>query len=209
MKNTPIAVALSVLLLATACKKDEATTHPQTYQLVTDSSTARWKGFQRTGYFNEGSLRVEGKDIRVENGMVTGGTFQMPLSSLVNFNLPLDSLKHLLIHHLQSPDFFNMALHPNLTYEIKRTEKYSGKDTTAIAGANYTVYGNLTMLGKPLEVTFPARITLTDKRMQVAAKVVVDRTRWGMNYAADPALPDDKYILPNMQIELALQGERK
>lgn len=209
MRNTPIAVALSVLLLATACKKDEATTTPQTYQLVADSSTARWKGFQRTGYFNEGSLRVEGKDIRVENGVVTGGTFQMPLSSLVNFNLPLDSLKHLLIHHLQSPDFFNMALHPNLTYEIKRTEKYSGKDTTAVAGANYTVYGNLTMLGKPLEVAFPARITLTEKRMQVAAKMAVDRTRWGMNYAADPALPDDKYILPNMQIELTLQGERK
>ncbi|MVM41678.1 hypothetical protein GO730_35090 [Spirosoma sp. HMF3257] len=61
----------------------------------------------------------------------------MPLSSIKNVNLPTDSLKQLLIHHLQSEDFFNMALYPDLSYTITRVAPYNGSG--GVAGANYQV----------------------------------------------------------------------
>ncbi len=208
MKRTNILLALASMLLFAACKKNDA---PQTlqYQLVADSSRATWRGYLRTGYFNEGSILVESQNIQVTNGKVESGSFQMPLSGLKNFNLPTDSLKELLIHHLQSPDFFNMALHPNLSFKIGAVTGYSGGVPGAVAGANYTVKGELSILGKPLEISFPARISISGNKLYVAASLKVDRTRWGMTYASDPALPDEQYIMPEMAIELNLQGIRK
>ena len=52
-------------------------------------SVAEWKGFLKTGYFNNGTIKVESDDIKVENGKVVGGSFKIPVSSIINLNLPL------------------------------------------------------------------------------------------------------------------------
>lgn len=208
MKNIKITLAFVLLLLAGACKKDEEQPVKK-YALITESSTAHWKGFLRTGYFNEGTLSVSCENIQVANGVVRSGTFKMPLSTLKNLNLPTEELKIQLIHHLQSPDFFNMVLYPSLTFRISKVENYSGSGPDAIAGANYSVTGDLTMLGQPHSISFPARITTEGKEIKIDAFVKVDRTAWGMNYAADPTLPDSLHILPKMEIELNLKANRQ
>lgn len=197
-----------MLLLAGACKKNEEQPVKK-YALITEASTAKWKGFLRSGYFNEGTLSVSCENIQVANGVVRSGTFKMPLSSLKNINLPTDGLKEQLIHHLQSPDFFNMALYPNLTFRISSVQSYKGGHPYAVANANYAVTGDLTMLGQSHAISFPAAIVLTGKDMDVAAKIKVDRTQWGMHYAADPSLPDSLHILPDMEIELKLKGVKQ
>lgn len=207
MKQLILTAAAAMLLFAAACKKTKEEPVKK-YVVVTESSTARWKGFLRNGQFNEGTLQVSCPNIQVANGMVRSGTFKMPLSSLQNLNLPTTDLKEQLIHHLQSPDFFHMLLYPDLTFRISSVEKYSGGNPQAIAGANYTVTGDLTMLGQPQSVAFPARVTMEGKDMRVAALVQVDRSRWGMNYANDPALPEDKHILPGIDIELDILARR-
>ncbi|HUC82682.1 MAG TPA: YceI family protein [Flavisolibacter sp.] len=206
MRKTNFLLALAALLLLTSCKKNE--TNSENYQLVAGASVAKWKGFLRTGYFNEGSLNVESENIRMSGDLVKSGTFVMPLSSIENFNLPTEALKEQLIHHLQSADFFNMVLHPNLSFTIENVKYHSDNDPESIADANFFVSGQLTMLGKSLPVSFPARIEKNGNQLHIAAKLKVDRTKWGMNYAADPALPDDQYILPEIEIELDLTAER-
>lgn len=208
MKHTKITWAFALLLLAGACKKNEEQPVKK-YVLVADSSTAHWKGFLRNGYFNEGTLQVECPNIQVANGVVRSGTFKMPLSSLKNLNLPTEDLKEQLIHHLQSPDFFNMALHPNVTFRISSVQQYSGGNPEAVLDANYSVTGDLTLLGKPLAISFPARIHTEGKDMRIAAFIKVDRTQWGMNYASADSLADDQYIMPEMEIQLQLKAEQQ
>lgn len=196
-------MALSALLWN--CKTDAV--ESTDYQLDDKKSVAEWKGHLKTGYFNEGSIAVKSDQLTVEEGKVMGGSFTIPVSSIVNFNLPADSLKTMLVHHLQSPDFFNMALHPNITYKINQVVPYTGTD--GIAGTNYQVKGALTMLGKTNEVNFPAKIQLNNNQLNVEASLKVDRTKWGINYAADPTLPAESYILPDIDIHLKLSGRPK
>lgn len=208
MKRAHMTLVLLALLFTMGCKKNNEEVSGEKYQLVAESSKATWKGYLRTGYFNEGTIQVESADIIVSDGIIKSGNFLMPLSSLTSTNLPPD-LQIELIHHLQSPDFFNMLLYPNVSFTFQQVVPYTGGDPDAVTGANFVATGLLSMLGKPLPVSFPARIIVEDGELYVTANVKVDRTKWGMTYAADPNLPDEDYIMPEIDIALDLKGIKK
>ncbi len=207
MKKQFLTLLTLAALFTTSCTDHDAPTNITNYQLD-ETSVAEWKGFLKTGYFNEGSIGVESNSFIVESGKVKSGTFTLPLSSIVNFNLPTDELKHQLVHHLQSADFFNMALHPNVTFEIMSVAPYSGGGPDVIPGANFEVTGHLTLLGKSNPVTFPARIDLNGDSFQLEALTQFDRTLWGMNYATEPGLPDEESIKPGIGVHLKLAGKK-
>lgn len=208
MKRAHLALVLFALLFTAACKKNSEEVNTDKYQLVAESSKATWKGYLRTGYFNEGTIQVESTDIVVSDNIVKSGNFLMPLSSLINTNLPPE-LQIELIHHLQSPDFFNMLLYPNVSFTFQQVVPYTGNDPNAVEGANFVATGLLSILGKPLPISFPAKIEVKDGQLFIAAKVKVDRTKWGMTYASDPDLSDEEYIMPEMDIKLDLKGIKK
>ena len=150
---------------------------------------------------------IESTSIKVKDGIVAEGNFKMPLSSLKNLNLP-DDQKPLLIGHLQSPDFFNMVLHPSLNFSIRKVSAYNGDDSIAVPGSNYYVEGDLTMLGIVQPVAFPAKITVKEESLEVDADILIDRTRWGMNYATADTLSDEHYIEPEVTIKLHVAGTK-
>jgi len=198
---------LTVAALFTSCTDHDAPVGATNYHLD-ETSVAAWKGYLKTGYFNEGTLDVESNSLVIEGGKVKSGAFTLPLSSIVNLNLPTDELKHQLVHHLQSPDFFNMALHPNVTFEIMSVAPYTGTEAGVISGANFEVTGHLTLLGKSNPVTFPARIDLNGDSFKLEAITTFDRTLWGMTYATEPGLPDDASIKPGIEVHLKLSGNK-
>ena len=50
------------------------------------------------------------------------------------------------------------------------------------AGKGYTVTGDLTLLGKTKSVSFPADITVTDKKLSLTADAKIKRFDFGMTY---------------------------
>lgn len=174
-----------------------------------DSSVVTWRGFLKTGYFNEGTIAVDSDDLTVREGQVTGGSFNIPVSSIINLNLPTEELKEQLTHHLQSPDFFHMALHPSVNFRITEVNPYTGTEEGAVTGANSLVRGMLTILGKEQMISFPARVTFNADKMDVEANAAFDRTLFGMTYASDPELPAENYIEPVIKVHLKLSGVKK
>ncbi|MCE6987828.1 YceI family protein [Dyadobacter sp. CY323] len=173
------------------------------------TSVAEWKGYLKTGYFNEGSIAVKSESLVIRDGKVQSGSFTIPVSSIINFNLPTDEVKHQLVHHLQSPDFFNMVLHPNVTFEISSVAPFSGTGENVVPGANYQVTGILTLLGKSNVIIFPAKIDVIGDSFKLDGLAPFDRTLFGMNYATEPNLPDDAAIKPVIDVHLKLSGKRK
>ncbi|WP_353720430.1 YceI family protein [Dyadobacter sp. 676] len=198
---------LTLAILSGSCTDHDEPTTSSNFHLD-ETSVAEWKGYLKTGYFNEGSIDVESNSLVIEAGKVKSGSFTLPLASIANFNLPTDELKHQLIHHLQSADFFNMALHPNVTFEILSVAPYSGSGAGTVSGANFEVTGHLTLLGKSNPVTFPARIDVNGDSFKLEALTQFDRTLWGMNYATEPGLPDDASIKPGIDVHLKLSGKK-
>ena len=73
--------------------------------------------------------------------------------------------------HLKAPDFFNVKKHPKATFVSEKVEK---------TPKGYTISGKLDMLNETKPVSLTARVTLTDKKLELSSEFKIDRTDWGM-----------------------------
>jgi hypothetical protein len=175
------------------------------YSVIADSSVAAWKGYSPR-ISHQGSFVVTGQGIAVVDGNITGGTFIIPITSIKNFDLP-KAIKPVLLNHLKSEDFFNMALYPEANFSITNVSPLTSSVAGAIAGANALVTGDFTMIGNTHSVSFPAKIDFNGDNLTVEAAFKLDRTKWGMNHAADPSL-GKRHILPEVDIHLKVYGKK-
>jgi polyisoprenoid-binding protein YceI len=82
--------------------------------------------------------------------------------------------------HLRSPDFFDVANHPQLTFQSKAIEQVDEE--------NYRLTGDLTIAGTTNEVVIDAEVTGTDldpwgnTRVGLEASTQIDRTEFGLTW---------------------------
>ena len=195
LKNRLMLVAALTMLFA--CQSKPKITN---YQINTETSTVEWKG-NAPHHFHSGSFDVAG-EITLANDTITGGGFTIPIASITNYELP-DAPKEQLLAHLKSPDFFNIAVHPNAKFKITQVKPLN-VDT---AKANYQIIGNFTLIGKTLPLSFPAKITKLKDTLNAIAEFEFNRLQWGMSSYNDPK--QKMHILPEIEIKLNLQFVNK
>lgn len=192
-------VALTLLM---SCQKDEKTT--STYIVKEDASKVEWKG-SATDHFHEGSFDVEGELKMNDKGEVSAGDFIIPIASISNYDLP-EGPREELLRHLKSPDFFNLALHPNAKFHITSVSPYLGGSDSAVKGANYLVTGDFSMIGQTHEISFPAKITSDGATVHTDAYFKINKLKWGMTSYNDPE--ESLYLLPEVEITLNITSTR-
>ena len=109
--------------------------------------------------------------------------FEQPASSKLEIVIDTPSIwsdNDKLTNHLKNPDFFDVRKHPKVTFTATKIST-SGEETAA-GEETTTISGNLTMLGKTVPVTIPAKVDVSDEQVQINATFKLDRTKWGMNY---------------------------
>ena len=85
--------------------------------------------------------------------------------------------KQKLEDHLKSEDFFDVANHPEATFEITAV-------TASTEASVFVVSGNLTIRGVTKNITFDAHVAeLTETSANVKADFNIAREDWGVNYA--------------------------
>ncbi len=103
--------------------------------------------------------------------------------------------------HLKSPDFLDVARHPEIAFRSKRIEK---------AGGGYRVVGDLALHGVVREVTLEAEFAGTGKdpwgneRAGFSAKAAIDRRDFGLVWNA--AL-ETGGVLVGEKVEIAIELE--
>lgn len=124
---------------------------------------------------------------RKTDGMHKGGFKAFKVKSVADFENPTASTLEIeidttslwsddekLTNHLKNPDFFDVRKFPKITFKATNlTTEEEGKAK---------IVGNLTMLGKTVEVTIPADVAVNDESIDLTAKFKIDRTLWGMAY---------------------------
>lgn len=191
----------------TADKQEAAATTGNAFSIDTATSKVGWLGSKPTGQHN-GTFALSEGTLAADNGTLTGGTFTINIASLKDLDLTGED-KAKLEGHLSSPDFFDVAKYPTAKFEITKVEAYdSTKGASLLPGATHLISGNLTLKDSTKNVTFPAKVSITDAGVDAAADFNIDRTEWGINYKG-PNNPQDWVIKKEVNLKLDLKATKK
>lgn len=145
------------------------------YKVDKQQSKVNWVGKKVTGE-HQGFINISDGKVITNGKTVTGGTFDIDMTSITCTDLTDKGYNDKLVGHLKSDDFFGTEKFPKATLVIT-----SAKD---LGKGQYTVAGNLTIKGITKPVEFPAAIQVTEKEVRSTARIKVDRTKYDIKYGS-------------------------
>lgn len=209
MKKITLLLALAAVTFACSNNADKAETTEvgeasgnAEAGLSLISSTLKWTGKKLTGE-HYGTIQVASGNLIVEEGQLTGGSFTMNMTSIVVEDLTDPGYNKDLTDHLNSPDFFDTANHPEAKFDITGVEALTTADAV---GNTHTISGNLTIKGITNGIKFPATVNMTDGKVSAKAGFAIDRTLWDIKFKSGKFFPElgDKAISDEIGIQLEL-----
>ncbi|HLU17254.1 MAG TPA: YceI family protein [Edaphocola sp.] len=195
-------------------QQEVATQSGETYTIDQNETSLKWKAYHKGGFAPRfGTINAQGT-VSVENGAVVAGSVSIDMNSLVvdPTSIGEDEAKEGkkasgLEADLKSDNFFSVANHPTATFEITSVGALDNNASTVVEGATNTVSGNLTIKGKTVNVTFPAKIEVADEAVTVYSKFSINRDDWGLTYGTDGD-PKDWGIAREVDIELNVKAKK-
>ncbi len=82
-------------------------------------------------------------------------------------------------NHLRTPDFFDAAKYPTITFKTKRVETSGGQNVMV---ADFTMRGVTKELRLPVTLSGPAKDPWGNQRIGLEAKTKLNRKDYGINY---------------------------
>ena len=185
----------------------------EVYKADLATSKVDWKAFHKGGFAPRwGTLNLKSGEITVENDAVTSGDFVIDMTTLKVDPASVteaDKKPADLEAHFKTADFFNVAQNPTSDFKITAVADLAGDlPKNAVAGANKTVSGNLTLLGKTLNVSFPAKVTVAEGKAAIEAKFTVNRADWGIKFGTDETDPAEWMISKDIEIGINVNATK-
>ena len=164
------------------------------------SSLLLWEGKKVTGKHN-GSVKIKAGDVYVDNGKVTGGSFDIDFTTIDVLDLKDAEMNSKLVNHLKSDDFFSAGSHPVGKFVIT-----SAEPMTDDKGNNMKINGTLTIKGITKPVSFPSKVTVADGKLSATADFKIDRTLWDIKFRSGKFYENlgDNLISDDFEIKLNL-----
>ena len=187
-KDAPKAQVGPAKTAEAAAKPNEAPVTPQTEtpektpatkansQLIKLSGTLGFKGSKvtgsHTGVFKTWTGTVEMGD-SLENSQLK---LSADVASVFTDPENRGAFSEKLDGHLKSADFFDAGKHPKATFTSKAITPKAENDNT------HLITGDLSMRGVTREITFPAKVALSDSQVSGKAEFTISRSQWGIVY---------------------------
>ena len=204
MKKIVLSLAIAATMTLASCGNKNAdtatTTTPQEvakdqgqkYTVDTQNSFTTWKVGHTGGADPRwGRVSLSQGDIAIDASGLNAGNYTMDMNTIVvNPASVGDDPKKVtdLTNHLKSADFFDVEKYPTVTFSITSVKDLPADTPSNIEGANKLISGNLTVLGKEVNTTFPAKVTIADGNATIEANFIANRTDWGIKFGTK----DDK-----------------
>ncbi|QIY82196.1 YceI family protein [Chryseobacterium sp. NEB161] len=223
MKKLTVLALAGAAMLFTACNEkakdsvkdaqEVAAKTGEVYNVDLATSKVDWKAFHKGGFAPRwGTLNLKSGEITVENDAVTSGEFVIDMTTLKVDPASVteaDKKPADLEAHLKNADFFNVAQNPTSDFKITAVADLAGElPKDAVAGANKTISGNLTLLGKTLNVSFPAKVTVAEGKASIEAKFTVNRADWGIKFGTDETDPAEWMISKDIEIGINVNASK-
>lgn len=128
-----------------------------------------------------GHVALSRGHVEFREGLPVRGEAALDMQRISCSDLAGDALHDVLIHHLESDDFFDVARFPEARFVFDKVEVCSTKPGCH----NLRLHGELTLRGvtQPLVIDASAGVTMEGKAA-LQATFSIDRTAWGVRYGS-------------------------
>jgi len=185
----------------------------EAYAVNLETSKVDWKAFHKGGFAPRwGTLAIKSGEVSLSGGELTAGDFVIDMQSLKVDPASVtekDKKYTDLEAHLKNADFFDVEKNPTADFKITSVANLEGAAESAVAGANKTVSGNLTLKGKSLNVTFPAKVSVADGNVAIEAKFTVNRADWDIKFGTSETDPAEWMISKDIEIGINVKAAKK
>ncbi|HLP19952.1 MAG TPA: YceI family protein [Chitinophagales bacterium] len=194
MKNNFILLSALALLSFTAKNI--------TYKVDTKASVVEWLGKKTTGQ-HTGTIALQSGTLNFDRTAPVNGEFVLDMKSIIVTDIKDAEKNHDFADHLKNDDFFSVDKFPTSVIKVKKFEEVKTAD------ANYEATADLTIKGVTNQIEFPCKIDVVGDKVNAAANITIDRTKWNITYKSKSILGGmaDKFIYDDIQftVKLALK----
>ena len=197
MKKSLLFLSLMVFVAFGFSSKNEE------YKVNIKESKLEWVGKKVTGQHN-GYIKLSNGKLEMANEKLTGGYFEIDMSTIENEDITDSDGRAKLVGHLKSDDFFGVETHPKAMFKIT-----SVKAKKSDYG-NYHVKGDLTIKGKTNPVEFDADVKESGGKIEAKASIVFDRSKYDVKYGSGSFFDDlgDRLIYDDIELNVALVASK-
>lgn len=198
MKKISLLLAALALVVTSFAKGDG---EAQAYKIDTEKSKVYWTGKKVTGSSHTGYISIGDGSVHVLDGALTGAHMHIDMSTIVCTDIEDEGYNAKLVGHLNSDDFFSVDKHPISRFEITSVKKESGSE--------YKVHGKLEIKGISNEISFPAKINVSNGKVTASGTAEIDRTKWDVKYGSGSFFKGlgDKAIKDAVEIKFELSAK--
>ena len=191
---------LNVILLSLALFSTDGIA-AESYNANIDESTVLWTASKVVGKTHNGTLNLASGSVDIESGKLTGGSFELDMTTIANTDVE-GEWKAKLEGHLKSEDFFSV--------EKFKTSSLKFTNVTSTGDNTYNVTADITIKGKTESISFPATVSVDGAKLKATAKLTIDRSKFDVRYGSSSFFDDlgDKAISDEFTIEVNLVANK-
>ena len=164
-------------------------------KVVKDSSSVlRWTG-SAVGKSHYGTLDYDGS-LNISDDKLNGGELIFDMKTINTKDLE-GEWKQKLDNHLMNPDFFNVDSFPTAKLTIN---EYDGTNLS----------GDLTIKNITKQISFPAKVTVSENSLEGSAEFSINRTDFGIVYGSGNFfdLVEDKIIADEIEFNISIKASK-
>lgn len=199
MKKQVVLIALSVVAIGFSAFTGKE--KKSVMSVNVPESKVVWLGKKVTGE-HTGTINIASGDLEFSDNKLSGGSFEIDMSSITNSDIENEEYKQKLVGHLKSDDFFGVEKYPTSTLVIKNVEAKSAN--------KYHVNGEITIKGITKSIEFPVEVSLVDSKASASATITIDRSEFDVKYGSGSFFEGlgDKMIYDDFTLNVTLVANK-
>ena len=166
-----------------------------------NNSTVIWTGSKPTGS-HTGNVSIKSGYLTFDHGRLVGGNFTIDMTSITCTDIEKESKNKYFVDHLKDEDFFDVTEFPEANLNIKKVKRLNAQQ--------YEMSGEMTIKGITNDLTFTSEVKLTGNSYVAISKIIIDRTKYGVEYKSSNVFKNlgDKFIYDEIEFDIFLVSEK-
>jgi len=178
-------------------------------ELVVDTTASliNWKG-SKVGGSHNGTIALKSGSIFINGENVASSSFIIDMNRIVDEDLTQKNMNEMLVNHLKSEEFFDVAKYPESIFTVTKVEVAAN----ATDSVTHMVSGNLKLKDVEKNITFGAKITKEgDLYKAITVPFTIDRTQWNVTYGSKTLFANlkDNIVDDNIELQITIVAKDK